>query len=369
MCPRPARILSSDVQSNKVIKNLIASTNRFFFKLSDYCGTMTNTIDSFQKGSALENYNIWIDCDPGHDDVVALTLAACAGHCKILGVSTVHGNTTLEFTTKNALAVMELLNQDVDVHAGAAKPLMRESAFATHIHGTNGLAGISLLPDYPKKKATPDAVFAMYTTISNYPEPVTLVATGPLTNIALLLATYPSVTDNIERFIFMGGSTGIGNITSQAEFNVYADPEAARLVLETKSLIGKLFMVPLDVTHKVLLDANIIQLLRQHSNPFSSTLVELMTVFQQTYENVYGIRNGVPVHDVCAVALALWPSLWTSRSMYVTVSLDSLTLGRTVCDVWSQQNQYPANVHVVLEADVSLFWETFIGVIDRLNYL
>ncbi|EPY51839.1 uridine ribohydrolase [Schizosaccharomyces cryophilus OY26] len=320
-------------------------------------------------GGRRKTVDVWIDCDPGHDDVVALMVAACADHCNILGLSTVHGNTVVENATQNALSVMELLKKDVDVHSGASKPLMRPSKLATHIHGVNGLAGIALLPDQPRKRASPDAVVAMYQAISQNPIPVTLVATGPLTNIALMLATYPTVSENIERLVFMGGSTGIGNITSQAEFNMFADPEAAKLVLETTSLSGKLYMVPLDVTHSVLMDSAIMEKLRQHGSPISNTLVELMTVFQATYETVYGFKNGVPVHDACAMVYALWPEIMSSRIMYVTVSIDQLTLGRTVCDVWSQQTQMLPNVHVVLSADVVAFWNLFMQVVEKLNTL
>ncbi|WBW73626.1 uridine ribohydrolase Urh2 [Schizosaccharomyces osmophilus] len=330
---------------------------------------MTVPRNGLMNGSKRKPVDVWIDCDPGHDDVVALMIAASADHCNILGLSTVHGNTTVENATHNALSVMELLKKNVDVHSGAAKPLMRPSKLATHIHGVNGLADIALLPDQPKKRAAPDAVVAMHQAISQNPVPVTLVATGPLTNVALMLATYPKVTENIERLVFMGGSTGIGNITSQAEFNMFADPEAAKLVLETSSLVGKLYMIPLDVTHNVLMDSSIMTKLQQHASPIAETILELMTVFQATYETVYGFKNGVPVHDACAIVYALWPEIMTSRLMHATISLDHLTLGRTVCDIWSQQTQFFPNVHIVLNADVAAFWKLFTLIVDKLDAL
>ncbi|EEB05931.2 uridine ribohydrolase [Schizosaccharomyces japonicus yFS275] len=311
--------------------------------------------------------DVWLDCDPGHDDIVAIMIASYAENCHLLGVSTVHGNSSIEHTTHNALAVLELLGIGVPVYRGAPKPLMRENKLATHIHGENGLSNTKLLPPNPKKSAQPNAVFNMYKAIMDNPRPVVYVATGPLTNVALLVSTYPDVTSNIEKLVFMGGSTGVGNITSQAEFNMYADPEAARLVVEANSLRGKLYMVPLDVTHTVLLDRATLQKLREHPSPFAALLVDVMTAFSDTYEKTYGFKEGVPVHDACAMAAALWPDMAEFKPMTTSVSLDALTLGRTVCDVWGQIAEPVNNVNIVFRMDVPRFWSMILEIVRRIQ--
>ena len=189
------------------------------------------------------------DCDPGHDDALALMLALGSPELEVLGVTTVSGNQTLEKTTANAIRVLDHLGcEHLPVAPGAGRPLVRERALAPEVHGDSGLDGPALPP--PSRAPLADhAIDWIAATLREQPRPVTLVPTGPLTNVALLLARHPEVEAGIERVVLMGGAIGEGNVTPAAEFNIWADPEAARRVF-TSTL--EVTMVGLDVTHRAL---------------------------------------------------------------------------------------------------------------------
>ena len=191
-----------------------------------------------------------IDCDPGHDDAIAILLALGSPEIELLGITTVAGNQTLEKTTANAIRVLEAVGRtDIPVAAGAERPLVRERRVAAEVHGETGLDG----PDLPPARGQPvpaHAVDFLAERILGGAEAVTLVPTGPLTNIALLLARHPDVQPRIERIVLMGGAIGLGNVTPAAEFNIWADPEAAQRVFSSGLDVT---MVGLDVTHKALM--------------------------------------------------------------------------------------------------------------------
>src|SRR5437879_656130 len=193
---------------------------------------------------------IVLDCDPGHDDAIALLLALASPEVELLGVTTVSGNQTLEKTTANAILVLDHVGRDdVPVAAGAARPLVRERHVASEVHGATGLDGPNLSP--PGREPEPDhAVDWIARTLVAAPAPVTLVPTGPLTNVALFLARYPELEPKVERIVLMGGSIGLGNVTPAAEFNIWADPEAAQRVFSSGLDVT---MVGLDVTHAALM--------------------------------------------------------------------------------------------------------------------
>ena len=194
--------------------------------------------------------DIILDCDPGHDDAIALLLALASPEVRLLGVTTVSGNQTLEKTTANAIRVLDHVGRaDVPVAAGAARPLIRARNVAADVHGETGLDG----PDLPPAAREPEPTHAIdwiAHALEASATPVTLVPTGPLTNIALFLTRYPELAAKVERVVLMGGAVGEGNTTPAAEFNIWADPEAAHLVF-TSGL--DLTMVGLDVTHKALI--------------------------------------------------------------------------------------------------------------------
>jgi pyrimidine-specific ribonucleoside hydrolase len=285
---------------------------------------------------------IILDCDPGHDDAIALLLALASPEVNLLGVTTVAGNTTLENTTLNALKVLELSDhREVPVAAGAARPLMRELVVAEDVHGKSGLDGATL-PDPVLQPGSMHAVDLLVEKILASPEPVTVVPLGPLTNIALLMNRYPEALDNVSRIVSMGGAIGIGNVTPSAEFNIFVDPEAAHRVYHSGVPVT---MIGLDVTHQALLNNTHAERLR----PMGRTgrfVAELLDFFIGNYPRHRSGGVGAPIHDAVAVACVIWPDLVSTIRCYVTVETQSeLSRGRTVVDRWHVTGQ-PANAEV-----------------------
>jgi inosine-uridine nucleoside N-ribohydrolase len=302
--------------------------------------------------------NIILDCDPGHDDAIALLLALASPEVKLLGVTTVSGNQTLEKTTANAIRVLDHVGRsDVPVAAGARRPLIRERQIAADVHGESGLDG----PELPPPSRPPEAAHAIdwiAAAISSSDKPVTLVPTGPLTNIALFLARYPGMTVRVERIVLMGGAIGEGNTTPAAEFNIWADPEAARRVF-TSGL--DVTMVGLDVTHKALMT-------QAHVDRFEGNagklVADLYAFYSQFHARRYG-WEGSPVHDAVAMALVIDPTLL--RTAHRGVKVDTgpeLSRGRTHVDL--QGAHWEPNAHVAVEIDA----ERFLGMlVERISSL
>ena len=224
---------------------------------------------------------IILDCDPGHDDAIALLLALGSSELELLGVTTTYGNQTLEKTTANALRVLELAGRaDVPVACGAAEPLEREVVVAAHVHGESGLDGPTLPPPSAEPIST-DAVAWIADAIGRSPSPVTLIPTGPLTNIAAYLRAHG--TAGIDRIVLMGGAIAEGNMTPAAEFNIWADPEAAQIVFDAELDVT---MIGLDVTHKAVTGPDVQNRLRDAGSVgvFVAELVDFFTVYhRQTY--------------------------------------------------------------------------------------
>src|SRR5436190_1507063 len=227
---------------------------------------------------------ILLDCDPGHDDAIALLLALASSEVRLLGVTTVSGNQTLEKTTANAIRVLDHVNRDdVPVAAGAARPLVRERHVAAEVHGETGLDG----PDLPPPSREPELIHAVdwiAHTVEASAEPVTLVPTGPLTNVALFLARYPDLAATLGRVVLMGGAIGEGNTTPAAEFNIWADPEAAHRVF-TSGL--DVTMVGLDVTHRALVKPPHAAQLRE-AGRIGTVVAELLEFYGGFHRSVYG---------------------------------------------------------------------------------
>ena len=246
---------------------------------------------------------IVVDCDPGHDDAIALLLALASPEVELVGVTTVHGNQTVEKTTLNALKVLELVGRgDIPVARGADRPLARELSVADHVHGESGLDG----PSLPLPTARPvdeDAV----TFLSRHLGPGTvLVPTGPLTNVARLLERHPDVRP--ERIVLMGGAMGLGNITPAAEFNIWADPEAAAAVFESGVDVT---MVGLDVTHQAIVTPERITRFRAMGR-VGEVVAELLEFFGNYHRDTYG-WPGPPVHDALALAYVIRADLLEGR--------------------------------------------------------
>jgi inosine-uridine nucleoside N-ribohydrolase len=301
-----------------------------------------------------------LDCDPGHDDAIALLLALASPEVELLGVTTVHGNQTLAKTTANALRVLDLAGRsDIAVAAGADRPLLRELTVASHVHGDSGLDGPAL-PAASRAPLDEGAVEFMVRTIAASPEPVTLVPTGPLTNIALLLERTGGA--NVARIVLMGGSIAEGNMTPAAEFNVWADPEAAAAVFGADI---DTTMIGLDVTHRAVTTPALQERLRTTgaTGSFVADLVDFFTVF---HRETYG-WDGAPIHDAVAAAHVIRPGIVTTIPCNVEVELESdLCRGRTVVDRWRRTDREP-NAQVGIDLDTGAFFELLIERIGRLG--
>jgi pyrimidine-specific ribonucleoside hydrolase len=302
-----------------------------------------------------------LDVDPGHDDAVAIMLACAAPDLDLLAVTTVAGNVPLDKTTRNALRVLSLIGHtDVPVAAGASSPLHRPLHTAENIHGESGLEG----PEIPGPSFEPDvrgATALIADTLREAPEPVTLIPTGPLTNIAAFLREHPELKERVARISLMGGSIGLGNTTPAAEFNVYVDPEAAREVFGSGLPIT---MSGLDVTHQARTGPAERKRLRSLGRT-GGVVAGLLEFFAGTYERIYGF-DAPPLHDPVAVAAVLEPGLLKTLPMRVDVECDSeLTRGETVCDFYGVTGE-PPNAEVGVELDREGFFRLLHRTLGRL---
>jgi inosine-uridine nucleoside N-ribohydrolase len=293
-----------------------------------------------------------LDCDPGHDDAIALLLALASPELELLGVTTTYGNQTLEKTTANAIRVLELVGRsDVPVSPGAERPLRRELSVAAHVHGETGLDGPSLPPPQAEPRAE-GAIEAIADAVRRS-DPLTLVATGPLTNVARYLDELG--VDGLERIVLMGGSIAEGNITPAAEFNVWADPEAAARVFESGLDVT---MIGLDVTHRALLEPAHAERLRA-AGRVGAFVAELAAFFHRHHAETYG-WPGSPIHDAVAVAHVAVPAIVEVVPRFVAVETESeLCRGRTVVDLW-RRTGVEANARVAVAIDADAFLELLV---------
>ena len=293
---------------------------------------------------------IILDCDPGHDDALAIMLATASPEIELLGITTVAGNSLLQNTTRNALIVLDMVNRpDIPVHVGRSEPRARELRTASSMHGDGGLDGP--VPKNASREAnTGTALDYIRKVLTEQPEPITLVATGPLTNMAEVIDQLPELHHKIERIVFMGGAIGLGNWTPAAEFNILVDPEAADIVMRSdipKTMIG------LEVTHEAWLDLTHADQLRG-SGVCGEFVAELLDHFVGFHQRRFG-WPGAPIHDAVTIAHLIDPSLVTTIFTNVTVETESeLTLGRTVVDVYSVTDK-AANVVVGTHIDRDRF--------------
>ncbi|CAM3983678.1 nucleoside hydrolase [Alicyclobacillus pomorum] len=303
---------------------------------------------------------LFIDCDPGLDDAIAILLAGKAENLQLCGVSTVAGNQTVAKTTENARRIVGLGNLQCPVVQGAARPLLREPIIADDVHGESGLGGAELPPvDAPL--AAENAILWLAQQLLNEEEPVTLVSIGPMTNTALLLSTFPDVKKKIQRIVMMGGSVGQGNVTPSAEFNVLADPEAAKIVFQSGVPVN---MVGLDVTYQVLATPSIVEKIRKLNNSVSEYVSTWLTDYINAYYKTHGIEGGA-LHDPLAVAVLMDSDVVQFEEMYVDVETrGDLTYGRTVCARKGQTGKAP-NAQVAVGVKPDLFWDMLFAVLMR----
>ncbi len=300
-----------------------------------------------------------LDCDPGHDDALAIVLACAAEEIELLGITTVAGNQTVDKTTRNALRVLTLIGMEVPVARGAERPLIRELITAPEVHGESGLDGAEL-PEPAFGPREEHAVEFIVRAIRGSSAPVTLIPTGPLTNVALALRLAPDIARRIERIVLMGGAARESNVTPAAEFNIYVDPEAAHIVFTSGIPIT---MVGLDVTNRALFTPEeIAQLAR--GGPVRRTFAGLLEFYAAANERLLGIR-GAPLHDPLAVAAVIDPGVLATEPLHVEVELCGVqTRGATVVDVY-RVTRRPPNAEVALALDLARFKELMWRALER----
>lgn len=285
-----------------------------------------------------------LDCDPGHDDAIAIVVAA--RHADLLGITTVAGNAPLERTTHNALVMRDLLDIEVPVHAGATRPLVAPPRPAPMVHGASGLDGADLPPPHRPLDGT-DAVGFIVDTCRRQ-EGTWLVGVGPLTNLALALRSAPDLAERIGGISVMGGGS-FGNRSAVAEFNIWADPEAAAIVFDCG---GPLVMAGLDVTHQLLATPPRIDLVRRTPGRLAATLAQLLEFFSATYIARHDDVAGAAIHDPCAVLALTHPELFTRVARHVAVeTAGTLTRGMTVIDERTLVERPPPNCDMLTTVD------------------
>lgn len=295
---------------------------------------------------------IILDCDPGHDDAIAMVLALASPELDVKAITASAGNQTPDKTLRNVLRMLTLLGrQDIPVAGGARKPLMRELIIAENVHGESGLDGPALPePDFTPQACT--AVELMAKTLRESPQPVTIVATGPQTNVALLLNSHPDLHDKIARIVLMGGAMVLGNWQPAAEFNIYVDPEAAEIVFQSGIPV---VMAGLDVTHRAQIHGLDIERFRQVGNPVATIVAELLDFFMEYHKDAKWGFTGAPLHDPCTIAWLLKPELFTSVERWVGVETQGkYTQGMTVVDYYFLTGKQP-NTTVLLDIDRERF--------------
>ena len=299
-------------------------------------------------------HHIIIDTDPGQDDALAILLAFASPEIEVLGICAVAGNVPLALTQLNARKICELAGKpDAKVFAGSIRPMFYNLVTAEHVHGRTGLDGPTL-PDPKMPLQKQHAVDFIIETVMERPTgSVTICALGPLTNLGLALVKEPRIASRIKRIVAMGGgfSEG-GNITPAAEFNIYVDPHAARLVFESGIPVT---LIPLDCTHQALTTKVRVEKFRKMNNKTGPAVADLLEFFERFDIEKYGTDGG-PLHDPCVVAWLLKPDLFKGKDVNVAIECDSeLTRGMTVIDWW-QVTKRPANTTVLRQMDADGFF-------------
>jgi inosine-uridine nucleoside N-ribohydrolase len=306
---------------------------------------------------------VLLDCDPGHDDAFAILLAAASPAIDLLGITTVAGNQTLPKTTLNARRVCTVAGIiSVPIAAGRARPLHGQLRAGADIHGETGLDGPAFgEPAVPVEPV--GSVEFMRQTILGADQAVTLVATGPLTNVAALLLAHPDLAGRLHQIVLMGGSTDRGNVTPYAEFNVYVDPEAADIVMSSGLPVT---MCGLNVTHQALATPDVLDRIAALDTPLARICVDLLTFFAGSYRRVFGFA-APPLHDPVAVARVIDPGIVTTVYANVAVELAGIhTRGATVVDLHQVTERSP-NAQVAVDLDASRFWDLIVAAIAALG--
>ena len=296
---------------------------------------------------------IILDCDPGHDDALALTMAVASPRIDLLAVTTSAGNQTPDKTLNNAMRMLTLLHrEDIPVAQGNQTPLVKPLETAPEVHGKTGLDGADL-PDPDFQVQTIPAIDLIAKVLRESNDKVTLVVTGPMTNAALFLRVYPDLArEKIDQIVFMGGAMGLGNWRPSVEFNIFVDPEAAKIVMNFGI---PLVMAPLNVTHQAQIMKDEIEQIGEIDNPVGKAFYGLLNFFEQYHEDPKWGFKGAPLHDPCTIAWLIDPTMFKSDKMNVDVETQGeLTRGETVCDYYTLTDK-PKNTEVLLGIDREKF--------------
>lgn len=292
-----------------------------------------------------------LDCDVGHDDAIALMLGAAHPQIDLLGICAVAGNQVLPKTLKNTLHVVQHLNLSIPVYAGMDRPMVRDQVIADNIHGETGLDG----PVFEPLKICAEkehAVEYLIHTLLCSQEKITLVPVGPLSNIGMALRLEPKIAEKIDKIVLMGGAYGLGNYTAAAEFNIFADPEAAHIVFTSGVPI---VMMGLDLTNQVLADMSVIERMENIGNKAGKLFGDMMRFTFET-QKTFGLTAG-PVHDVTAMAYVVEKDIFETKPAYVEICLDKgPCYGRTVCDFYGTTGKKP-NALVGMGLNLKRFWD------------
>lgn len=311
-----------------------------------------------------EQSKIILDCDPGHDDAVAIMLALGHPAIDLLGISTVGGNQTLEKITRNAQSVLVMCErEDVPVHPGAQRPLLRAPEVSEQIHGESGLDGVELPEPAQPAQSTHGVQHIINTVVDAEPGTITLVATGPLTNLALAARLEPRIVSLVREVVVMGGGYHQGNRTAVAEFNIWADPEAASIVFSEE---WPLTMVGLDLTHQAVATREVEQQVAEIGSDLSDFFTGLMGFFRRAYQADQGF-NDPPVHDPCTIAYLIDPSVVKTQQVPLSVELrGDQTTGMTIADFRKPAPQ-DCRHRVATRLSHAGFWDLVVQAIARLS--
>jgi purine nucleosidase len=304
---------------------------------------------------------IILDCDPGHDDALAIMLALASPELEVLGMTVTYGNVGLENTLNNALKIRELCGSSVPVFAGVPMPLVSSRISAEFVHGRSGLDGPKL-PEATRGAEAGRAVDFIIESVLAHPHEVTICPVGPMTNLALAMRLEPKIVPKIQKIVLMGGSTTLGNWSPAAEFNILCDPHAAKIVFEAPV---PTVMFGLNVTHQALALPEHIAAIRQNGNRTSLVAAELLEFFKLSYQKRYGYE-GPALHDPCVIAYLLEPSLFALETLHVEVDDSSgASFGRTVVDVYKVTNKAP-NTDVAMSVDANGYFRLLAERLARL---
>lgn len=315
-----------------------------------------------------------LDCDPGHDDAIAILLAAGSPHIELLGITTVAGNNSVDNVTRNAQAVCEVAGIDVPIAKGANVPFVTPQIVSEDIHGDSGMDG-PVLPEVTGQLDPRHAIdFIIDTVMAHEPGTVTLAPVGPFTNIALAMRKEPEIIGRVQRVVAMGGSYTRGNVTPSAEYNIYVDPESAEAVFRADWPVT---MMGLDLTHQALATPELQQRVRDIGGDISQFILDIWEFFGDTYREVFGF-DSPPVHDACCVAALIDPQAFRTEKAHVAVELHGeFTKGMTVVNFAEKKGMHHATgvsdrlqdfrTDVATELDWPRFAELVVDAVTRLT--